>query len=46
MKGFWAGLLVGVVATYWYFTQGDHMLAIAESLWARATAPSYVHHEP
>lgn len=46
MKGFWAGLLVGVVGTYWYFTQGDRMRAIAESLWARATAPAYVQHEP
>jgi hypothetical protein len=46
MKGFWAGLLVGVVTTYFYFTQGDNMRAIAESLWARATTPSYVQRQP
>ncbi len=46
MKSFCAGLLVGIVATYWYFTQGANIRAFAESLWARASAPSYVQHEP
>ena len=38
-RSFWAGLLLGVMATYWYFTQGDYVRAVVASYWARASAP-------
>jgi hypothetical protein len=43
-KNFWAGLLIGVAATYWYFTQGDYMRAVVASYWARASAPPALAH--
>ena len=39
MRNFWAGLLIGVLATYWYFTQGNYVRALAASWWAQASAP-------
>ena len=46
-RSFWAGLLLGVVATYWYFTQGDHVRAMVAAWWARASAPPpFAHQKP
>ena len=39
MRNFLAGLLLGVLATYWYFTQGDYARAVVALYWARASAP-------
>ena len=47
MRSFWGGLLVGILVTYWYFTQGDYVRALAASLWTRASAaPPYAQHKP
>ena len=42
MRNFLAGLLIGWLATYWYFTQGEYVRSLAWELWARASAPSPV----
>ena len=47
MRSFWGGLLVGILVTYWYFTQGDYVRALAGSWWTRAAAaPPYAQHKP
>ena len=47
-RSFWAGLLIGVMATYWYFTQGDYVRAVVALYWARASAPPHpiAHQKP
>ena len=45
MRNFWAGVLLGVAAAYWYCTQGDHVRVVAASWWARASAPPPFAHE-
>ena len=44
-RSFWAGLLLGVMATYWYFTQGDYVRAVVATYWARASAPPPFTHQ-
>jgi hypothetical protein len=39
MKNFLAGLLLGWLASYWYFTQADYVRGLVNSYWARASAP-------
>jgi hypothetical protein len=47
VRNFLAGLLLGTLATYWYFTQGDYVRAVTWSLWARASAPPpFTHRGP
>jgi len=47
VKSFWVGLLIGVVVTFWYFTQGDYVRALVASSWARASAPPpFAHQKP
>jgi hypothetical protein len=48
VRNFLAGLLLGVLATYWYFTQGDYTRAVVASYWARASAPPHpvAHQKP
>jgi len=33
------GVLVGLVAAHWYYTQGESVRALVEELWAEASAP-------
>ena len=39
MKNFLAGLLLGWLASYWYFTQGEYVRGLVNYYWARASAP-------
>jgi hypothetical protein len=34
-----AGLLLGWLAAYWYFTQGDYFRYLVHYYWTRASAP-------
>lgn len=38
MKDFVVGLLLGLLAMYWYLTQGDTIRMAVESMWARASS--------
>ena len=42
MRNFLAGLLLGWLASYWYFTQGDYVRYLVRYYWARASAPPAV----
>jgi len=39
VKNFILGLLLGSLATYAYFTQGEYVRSVVWELWARASAP-------
>ena len=39
MKNFVAGLLIGVLATYWYLTQRDYTQSLMVEMWSRASRP-------
>jgi len=39
VKNFMTGLLLGWLATYWYFTQGAFVRGMVDDFWARASAP-------
>ncbi len=39
MKNFLAGLLLGMLATYWYLTDGASVRTTVSDLWERASAP-------
>ena len=39
MRNFVLGLVLGVLATYWYLTQGDSLRLAVEELWERASSP-------
>jgi hypothetical protein len=33
------GILVGLVAAHWYYTQGESMRTLVEEMWSEASAP-------
>jgi hypothetical protein len=39
VKNFLVGLLIGVLGTYWFLTQGDTVRDTIGYWWARASAP-------
>jgi hypothetical protein len=39
VKNFWTGLLLGVLGTYWFLTQGATVQNAMNRWWARASAP-------
>jgi hypothetical protein len=42
VKNFFVGLLLGVLGTYWFLTQGDTVRNAIGDWWARASAPPAV----
>jgi hypothetical protein len=46
VRNFLAGLLLGVLGTYWYMTQGDRLRVVAQELWTRASSPPGVSGTP
>ena len=42
MKNFLTGLLLGWLATYWYFTEGDYFRMAMSDFWQRASSPPAV----
>jgi hypothetical protein len=34
-----AGLLLGILGTYWYLTEGDRVREVVEDFWSRASRP-------
>ncbi len=37
MRNFLTGLLLGVLATYWYLTQREYTQSLVEEMWERAS---------
>lgn len=43
MKNFLTGLLLGVLATYWYLTQMTYTQSLLGEMWQRASSPPPAH---
>jgi hypothetical protein len=43
VRNFLAGLLLGVLSTYYYLTQGSEVRLMVEALWARASSAPAAH---
>src|SRR5262245_44120261 len=43
MRNFLFGLLIGVLATYWYLTQADVLRGTVDDFWERASSPPAPH---
>jgi hypothetical protein len=39
VKNFAVGLLLGVLAMYWYLTQRDYTQSLLVEMWSRASGP-------
>ena len=46
MRNFLAGLMLGVLATYWYLTQIPYTHTLLDDWWERASRPPAAHGVP